>query len=288
MDYRTILTVLDGGKADVGCLRAAYTYAKPFNGHIEALYVRLDPRAYIDFTGDAMTGDAYAQLLDSLEQEVAEGAKKARTAFDEWMLEAGVIATDKPKADGQVSASWREQTGVTDRIVSREGRLADLIVLPTAIDSDDPRRPRTIERTIFDTGRPLLVVPANYTPSEPKHVGVLWNASAQASRAVEAAMPLLVRAKTVEVLWADEDLEDDPVQTGLPRYLAWHGVKSKAVRCEPGEELIGEQLLDEAVKRGADLVVMGAFTHSRLREFILGGVTQHMLENATVPVLMAH
>lgn len=288
MSYRTILTVLDGAAADSACLRAAGHCAAATEGHVDAFHVRLDPRSYVDFTGDAMTGDAYAQLLDSLEKDVAAAAQRARTAFDDWIGETGIAIADAPGASAGVTASWREQTGVAEHLVAREGRLADLIVMPSAVDSEDPRRERTIERAMFDSGRPLLLVPGDRAFQPVHHVVILWNASAQAARAVESALPLLAQADTVDIMWVDEDIEDDSVQSGLPRYMAWHGVGSNTVRCKPDGRLLGETLLEEAQKRGADLVVMGAYTHSRLREFVLGGVTQHVLENAAIPVFMAH
>lgn len=288
MSYRTILTVLDGTAADSVCLQAARRCAEPFGGHVDVFHVRLDPRSYVDFTGDAMTGDAYVQLLESLEQDVTAAAERARTAFDDWIGAGGVTRADSPGTSSGVTASWREQVGVAERLVAREGRLADLIILPNAVDSDDSRRDRAIERAIFDSGRPLLMVPGRREFKPVRHVVILWNASAQSARAVEGVMPLLAQAETVDVMWVDEDTEEDSVQTGLPRFLAWHGIESNTVRLTPDKRLIGEMLLEESEKRGADLMVMGAYTHSRLREFVLGGVTQHVLENAAIPVFLAH
>jgi len=288
MSYRKVLSVLDGAASDRACLQAAQGCAEASGGHVDALHVRLDPRSYVDFTGDAMTGDAYAQLLDSLEQDVAASAKRARAAFDDWIVDTGIkLATDPGSAAG-VTASWREQTGVAEYLVAREGRLADLVVLPNAVDTEDSRRERAIERAIFDSGRPLLLVPGARDFKPIRHAVVLWNASAQSARAVEGAMPILTQAETVDVMWVDEDIEEDSVQTGLPGYLAWHGVDASTVRLKPDDRLMGEILTEEAEKRGADLVVMGAYTHSRLREFVLGGVTQHILENAAISVLLAH
>jgi len=84
MTYRTVLAVLQGGKSDRNCLQAAHAIARPFDGHIDALHVRADPRAFLDYTGDAMTGEAYAQLIDAVEKEVTEKAAKARGEFDAW------------------------------------------------------------------------------------------------------------------------------------------------------------------------------------------------------------
>jgi nucleotide-binding universal stress UspA family protein len=288
MSYRRLLSVLDGAASDRVCLQAARSCAEASGGHVDALHVRLDPRSYVDFTGDAMTGDAYAELLDSLEQDVAASAKRARAAFDDWIGNDGISLSNSPGSAAGMTASWREETGVAEHLVAREGRLADIIVMPNAVDTEDSRRERTIERAIFDSGRPLLLVPGGRDFKPVRHAVILWNASAQSARAVDGAIPLLHQAKTVDVMWVEEEVEEDGVQTGLPGYLAWHGIDASTVRLKPDDRLMGELLLEEAEKRGADLVAMGAYTHSRLREFVLGGVTQHILENAAVSVLLAH
>jgi nucleotide-binding universal stress UspA family protein len=247
MSYRTVLAVLRGGPEDGNCLKAAHAVARPFDGHIDALHVRSDPKAFLDYTGDAMTGDAYAQLLDAVEKEVAEKSKAARAAFDAWTL-----------------------------------------VLPSAAGEDDLGGEQTIQRALFEAGRPVLIVPRGMDLTETRRIAIFWNGSKEAVRAVEAAMPLLRNAGSVDVMWVDEDVDVDAVQTGLGTYLAWHGVAASDKRFSPDKRFIGETLMDEAAKAGIDLVVMGGYSHSRLREFILGGVTQHMLEEATLPVLTAH
>ena len=288
MTYRTVLAVLQGGKSDRNCLKAAHTVARPFDGHIDALHVRADPRAFLDYTGDAMTGEAYAQLMDAVEKEVTDKAQKARAEFDAWSKEAGVQLVSEPKAGAQVSASWVETTGAEDRVVGRDGRLRDLIVVLSSAGEEDLRGEETIQRALFESGRPVLIVPRAKTITEFKRIAVFWNGSKEAARTVEAAMPLLRHAAAVDVMWVEEDVEADAVQTGLVGYLAWHGISASARQFSPDKRFIGELLMDEAAKSNMDLVVMGGYSHSRLREFILGGVTQHMLEEATLPVLSAH
>lgn len=288
MAYRTIMAVLQGGGADRNCLAAAHVVARMFDGHIEALHVRADPRGFLDYTGDAMTGEAYAQLLDAVEKEVNDKAQKARAQFDAWMRETGIELASEPKPLAKVTAAWTEQAGAEDRVVGRSGRLRDVIVLLSSAGQEDVRGEQTIERAMFESGRPVLIVPRDKPVERIERIAVFWNGSKEAVRAVEAAMPLLRHAKTIDVMWVDEDVEADAVQNGLVGYLAWHGVGASARRFAPDKRFIGELLMDEAAKAGADLVVMGGYSHSRLREFILGGVTQHMLETATLPVLIAH
>jgi len=288
MSYRTVLAVLQGGAADGNCLGAAYAVARPYDGHVDALHVRADPKAFLDYTGDAMTGDAYAQLIDAVEKEVADKAKKARTAFDDWTQKNGIELVSEPKAGAQVSATWVETTGAEDRVVGRDGMLRDIIVLLASAGEEDLRGEQTIQRALFESGRPVLIVPHKKAVAAFKRVAIFWNGSKEAVRAVEAAMPLLRHAETVDVMWVEEDVDVDAVQTGLGGYLAWHGVSASDKRFTPEKRFIGETLMDEAAKANMDLVVMGGYSHSRLREFILGGVTQHMLEESPLPVLTAH
>lgn len=288
MTYRTILAVLQGEKADRHCLETAHAVARMSDGHIEAMHVRGEARAFVAYTGDAMAGGAYAQVFDAVEKEIAEKARKARAAFDAWVRETGIVTASAPAAGTQVSVAWVEKTGAEDRIVGRDGRLCDIIVLPSSAGQQDVRGEQTIERAMFESGRPVLIVPREKPLERFDRIAIFWNGSKEAVRAVDGAMPLLRQAKAVDVMWAEEDVEPDDVQNGLVGYLGWHGIAASAKRFQPDSRFIGELLMDEAAKARTDLVVMGGYSHSRLREFILGGVTQHMLESATLPVLAAH
>ncbi len=288
MSFRTILTVLNGRKGDDASLETAHTVAAPMASHIDVLHVRPDPRGYVDFTGDAMTGDAYVQLIESLEIEVAENAKAARASFDAWVAKSALTVVDGPGGSGQVTTTWRERTGAEDNVIAGEARLRDLVVLSATGEEPDSMRAGAIEKAIFDSGRPLLLTPQDAGLKKVGRAAVFWNGGTQASRAVAAALPLLHDAEAVDIMWVDEDVEDDFILNGLDDYLAWHGISASIKRFEPDERLVGELLMDEAVAGGADLVVMGGYSHSRLREFILGGVTQHMLEESLLPALIAH
>ncbi len=288
MSFRTILTVLNGRKGDAASLETAYTVAASTDSHIDVMHVRPDPRGYVDFTGDAMTGDAYVQLIESLEVEVAANAKAARESFDGWVAAKGITMVDGPGSSGQVTATWRERTGAEDNVIAGEARLRDLVVLSATGEEPDSMRSGAIEKAIFDSGRPLLLTPQGGGLKKVGRAAVFWNGGTQAARAVAAALPLLHVADAVDIMWVEEDVEDDFILNGLDDYLAWHGISASIKRFEPDERLIGELLMDEAVAGGADVVVMGGYSHSRLREFILGGVTQHTLDESPLPALIAH
>jgi nucleotide-binding universal stress UspA family protein len=164
------------------------------------------------------------------------------------------------------------------------GRLHDLIVL--ARPSQRPNTDATVifNAALFETGRPVLVAPVQDGVLG-RRVAIAWNGSAEAARAVASAMDFLRRAETVEAVAADPDRASDVSLKELVTYLAWHGI---AVRQQPlGEAGHAGEAVAKAVA-SADLVVMGAYSHSRLRQLILGGVTRYMLEHAPAALLMAH
>ena len=139
-----------------------------------------------------------------------------------------------------------------------------------------------------ETGRPILIAPPRASKTLATNIAVAWNDSAQAARAVAASMPFLTRADKVTILTVKGPDEAAASPRDLSAHLTWHGVKASTKTVIAGSRHAGEALLAECQGLGADLLVMGGFGHSRVREIILGGVTQHVLSAARLPVLMMH
>jgi nucleotide-binding universal stress UspA family protein len=287
MTLRTILTALSGGEPDRRRLDVTFAVARRFGAHIEALHARGDPRNAVPITVEGMSGALVEDIMQVAEREAAERAGTARATFEQWRDDTGTALAERPGDGAEVTAAWYEQIGREDDLIARYGRLADLVVgsRPAA---DDLTAETSVEAAIFDTGRPVLLAAPEAKETLGETMAIFWNGSAQAARAVAGALPLLTQAKLVHVLWVDEAVGPEPAQKGLPDYLAWHGVDASVSRFEPDFRAVGEALLEEADRVGADLLVMGAYTHSRLRQMILGGVTKHVLGHATLPVLLAH
>jgi nucleotide-binding universal stress UspA family protein len=144
----------------------------------------------------------------------------------------------------------------------------------------------TLEAVLLDSGRPLLIVPPGGAADFGGPVAVAWNGSVEASRAVAAAMPFLLAAPRVTVVAVGEDDQPAALAQGLARFLAWHGLQAETKAVRAGEEGVGSALL--AALGDAGLLVMGAYTHSRFRQLVFGGVTRHVLANAGLPVLVSH
>ena len=143
-----------------------------------------------------------------------------------------------------------------------------------------------LEAALLDTGHPLLVIPPKAPAKIGSKVAIAWNGSVQAARAVTAAMDFIADASAVTILNAKEEGSDSHVAE-LADYLACHGVKAKTVSVTAKSD-VGKALISAATKAGADLLVMGAYGHSRMRELVLGGVTKYVLQETTLPTLLVH
>ncbi len=285
MPIKSILVPLADSEGAGEVLDAAFALAGTFGAHVNALHLRADPtQALGDFAGETISPALVDQVLTAAEKRAETTATKTRKAFDAAAKKAKA-ATGKTAAKGALTASYEEVTGMSDYVVEEKGRLNDLVVVRRARDARDAGVRVVAETALMETGRPVLLVPPKPPAKVGSNVAIAWNGSREAARAVGAAMPFLMRATSVTaVSVGDSKLID---QKGLVEYLARHGVKAKAVVVKPGADT-GKAIVNAAVKAGANLLVMGAFTHSRVRELIFGGVTEHALENSRLPVLMIH
>lgn len=284
---RTLLVPLTGPQGLEHVLDAGFLLADRFGGHLTALFIRADPRAAIPFMGEGLTADAIQDLVDATEREGRSRAAKTLALFEERLARAGIAEGDGRGGTG-ASAQWEETVGFVAERAGRAARLADLAIVPQPVEGHRDDSGELLNEVLFRSGRPLLMVPPASPSRLGEHVVIAWNGRAECARTVAAAMPLLKEAKKVSLLRIGEEHPDRPSLEGLGLYLARHGVRAEAVRREAGEEGLADSLLGAARELGGDLIVMGAYSHNRWREMIVGGVTRHAIQNATLPVLMSH
>lgn len=220
-------------------------------------------------------------IVAAHEQGVEEG-KAALAAFDAIGTAAGV-PTDSRLAES-INGDFSS--------VVRNAILTGLVVVgQDDPDHEQPFRAALIEALLFQAGLPTLMIPYSGTREFSADKAVIaWNGTAQAARAVRAAMPLLAMSKSVLVAIIDEGAPPSNEAQGadIGAYLARHGLKVEVRTVANAHEGAGRALLNLAVDEEANWLVMGAYGHSRIRQFLLGGVTRSVLANATIPVLMAH
>ena len=282
MGFKTILVPLDSGELNEALLATALTAAQRFQAHIEVLYVRPSHDDIVRYGTAGLSDSMKKTVMEATERGASEQANAVRKAFEKFCREHKVTIADKPPASATATAAWREETAGSDALV-RRGRLSDLIFVMRPGDSTAAAE--TFETALLETGRPVVVVPP--TPQEciATRITIGWNASAEAARAVAEAIPCLASADAVTVLASEKRTAN---AQELAEYLGWHGIKPTVKIFEAGSRSVGETLLAESRQLGADLLVIGGYTHTRARQLLFGGVTRHVFEAADIPVMMAH
>jgi nucleotide-binding universal stress UspA family protein len=283
--YRTIVAYLSDADTAPSTLELAFLVGRHQSAHVEALHIRIDPASALPLVGEGMSAAMVQEMLAAAERQADERATRIRAQFEETCQRLGVPRVTAPPAPEQLTTAWHESGGREEEIVANIGRLTDLLVMPRPIPDRDTPSIMTLNAALMESGRAVLLAPPAAPLSLGQNIAIFWNGSAEASRAVMAAMPFLERASHVSILSARE--EEAAVPAELAGYLAWHNIQANVDSFVAGHQ-VGQTLLDEAARRGADMVVMGAYTHSRLRQLILGGVTRHVLHAATLPVLLCH
>lgn len=277
---KDILLHLDASDAAAERLRLAAMLARKHGAHLTGLFV-LDI-AWPVFAGDGASAAAVATVLRRLREEAEAAAATAEAVFRETLRREGL------------QGEWRRPEGDTPSLVALHARYADLVVLGQPQPGGaTPLAAEVLEAALFGSGRPLLVVPyAGRFDSLGQNVLVGWNASAQASRALHDALPLLEGAARTTVLAVNPRRGPDGhgAEPGadIARHLARHGLVVEAEQVVAPEIAEADTLLNRAAELGADLLVLGGYGHNRLRELVLGGVTRRLLREMTVPVLLSH
>jgi nucleotide-binding universal stress UspA family protein len=289
MTIKSIVVPMSGIPSDRQLLDFALATAKPFAAHIRALFMRPDPRALLAYTAP-LDGDAWSlqRLADELEADGVAASKGARETFEHWCAQNDLTETDKAAATMRMTAAWSERIGRPEAAIASVGGAADLVILPRLGPEKARRDPAEIEAGLFSTGRPVLIAPPTPPSDLLGSAIVAWNGSAESNRAVSAALPFLAKAGRVGVFCEPERPRAGGDPEELIGYLAWHGIKAAKVPAGPSDASMAEKLFDAAGRVRASLLVMGAYTHNRVRERVFGGVTNHVLHHATIAVLMAH
>ncbi len=279
MPLKDLLVVTDATPGAAARIDVAAQIAARFDAHLTALYVAGHAAlpAYVEAELPDEVRSQHRRLAD-------EKALKVRAVFDEHMRRHGI--TDH--------SEFRYVRGEPTDVAAVHGRYADLVV----VGQVDPKRDRDVpvvlpQDLLFECGRPLLVVPyAGTFPTVGRNVLLGWNASREAARAAGDALPLLGAAERVLVLSVDPrpgmtGLGDEP-GADIAKHLAHHDCKVEVAHAASDHIDPGDAMLNTIADQSIDLVVMGAYGRSRIRELVLGGMTRHMLQHMTVPVLMSH
>ncbi len=286
MPIRKVLLPLSGTEAGRSALVTAWTVARMFDAHLSCIHVRLDSRDVAPLAGEGLSGAMIEEMMQASESESGLRAAAAGALFDRFRAEHDIPDGPATREAPYPSASFVSMVGREDDMVAQLARLADLTVVPHPEADEDLSSSDALHAVLFDSGRPVLIAPATPPVSVATRVAVAWNGTAESSAAVWGAMPFLERAQAVCILASDEYYRRGPQAQALAEFLLLHGVRAEMTRFKSVDREVGAGLLAAARAFGADLLTMGAYSHSRIRQLILGGVTRHVLEKSDLPVLM--
>jgi nucleotide-binding universal stress UspA family protein len=284
---KAILVHVDEHDGLPSVLRCSLLAAQRFGGHMEGLFLWRGVPRMVPVAPEGAFLPA-SDLVEDLERADRVRSARLREGFEAFMNEQGVPLAVSGRTPGAPSASWAEQTLTGDDAIGSVGRLYDLIVLGRPVDGQPVPMMSTLETALFDTGRTLLIAPPQAPTTMGEMMVIAWNGSTETARTIALAMPFLAQAKEVVVLTVEEGMVAGPTGAEIARYLHRNDIAAAAKTVRTGDRTVGAAMLEESAALGADLVVKGAYTHSRLRQMIFGGATSHILANAQIPVIMAH
>lgn len=286
MAIRKLLLPLTGTAAGEAALATALISARIWSAHVTALHVRVDSRDVAPLAGEGLSGAMIEEMMSATEKESTDRAHAVRGMFERFVAAHSVEVTEPRRGATTATASFATITGREEDLVAQQARLADLTVVPHPEAGEDVSSSDALHAVLFDSGRPVLIAPQTAPTVIGERICVAWNGTAESAAAVLGALPWMQRASAVRVLTSDEYHRRGPQAADLVDYLGLHGVTPDIASFRAIDKEVGAGLLAAARDFGADMLAMGAYSHSRLRQLILGGVTRHVLENATIPVMM--
>ena len=288
MSFVKIVAVVTGGSRDGTALATAFAAAAPFAAHVEALCVRPDPADLAPFLPEGISVSTMQEIIDSTEEASKIAAENARSTWKAAAADHGVKILPQPRKQECTTTSFREDQGRLSQRLAQAAKLADLVVFPALEPGDRPELMSAFEEVLMKSERPVLLS----AHVAPKHimqkVAIAWDGSFPAAHAINMAMPYLAGAEEIEVLSVRHPPLKPEALEELRAYLNLRGITFTARLADQGDRSAGQVLLDAAGSGMADMLVMGGFGHHRLREALFGGVTQHVVSNASVPVFMVH
>ncbi len=286
MTVRTILVPVRGDGKGEGVLNHALCLARRHGAHLEVLHCRPRPEDLIPF-GIFVPTSLRKEIVSSAGTLANEEEDKVRGFFDRYCSEHDIpVLEAAPWPRERITATWREETGKQAQVIGVRGRLADVIAVAKP-DRAQNLGLNTLEAALLETGKLIMMCPPVPTETVGARVAIAWNGSAEAARAVTAALPILRNAESVMLLSGEG--EALPVSAAEAKdYLAVHDIASSLQGFAASPGAVGRTLLTTAKGAGADCLLMGAYGQSRRRELVMGGVTQHVIDHADLPILLMH
>lgn len=279
--------ILGSSSVEPGLITALQV-AERFGSHIEAICCRREFGEDMPLIAEEVNLDQFTELARSFDNDEKRRISQARKAFDAVRAAKSVEYVQHPTVAKGRTASWENVTGDPYRAVVERAGATDLVVVGRTEEGVGALTRGIVESALFGAGARVLLASKEPRATLGEKILIGWNRSASSARALRNAMPLLKEAGEVALVMVTTGAKFGAEPERVAEFLRLHGIEAAVKEIAPDYRKVSEVLLEEASGMGADLVVAGAFSHSRLREVVLGGVTRDILADGSVPVLMTH
>ena len=274
---KRLLLPIEAASAAESTFATADLIRKKFGSQVDAVAIRPVSADFVPYDHLMVTSLALpGQSAEEVEQA-------ARRTFDRL---CNAIRSADP--EGAKQFRWPQLKPLHDIELGMLSRVFDITIVGRPGREVGAPRSGVLEAALFESGKPIIMAPPTAPVTIGTNVLIHWNASSETARTVTAALPLLLKADVVSLLSVEGNMVEGPSAADMLQYLAAHGIRATEKRVPPSARGGGEAILAEAKRIGADLLVKGAYTQSRLRQMIFGGATQHVLQAAHLPVILSH
>ena len=285
MSIKLILAPLDGSERSIHALCTAQVVANRFGAHIKAVHVReraAEPYLFNSLPASLKT--EYEKVARSASDELVAKVEKQ---FADFLAQYGIERCDGVVKSDNATASLHVIDGDPGDELIHLGRLVDVITIsrPESHRIGGPAVGERLESLLMNTGRPVLVVPPEWTCHKVNHAAVGWNDSPEASRALFMTMPWLSQMEKVSIITSTKREES---AGRVVEYLSLHGCKVDVQYLDGRHGGVGKSMLDICNEIGAEFLVVGGFSHTRARQRLFGGVTSYLLKNTNIVTTMVH
>ncbi|UTW58056.1 universal stress protein [Kordiimonas sp. SCSIO 12603] len=262
-------------------------FSKKHSATITALYVEPDPRTAIPFVGEGLSADIIQSVQEAAEQENDEHEKFCKEQFAEIMKSHSIAKKNGDDILPNSHYRWKTLVGEISDHIGRKARTADVSICMQPSDKHECYK-HLFNDLIYRSGRPVLMIPTEGNFEVGTNILIAWNGRAEVARSIANALPILRTAGKISIVQVDEIDEDRPSLYEAAEYLEDHGLTVSIIEQPQSNAGISDTILATAQDIQADLIVIGAYSHARWHEIILGSITTQIVANTKLPVFMSH
>jgi nucleotide-binding universal stress UspA family protein len=287
MAFKTILLPIRESSTALTLMETAIAMAIRNEGHLDMLFVQSDVDRLIPTGTLGLSQSMRESIKESASMEATKELNALKDNFDTLCKNYGIEQSTRENFSRKASADFLVRNGKRDELIGQYGRLADLIIVPQPLKTTPP--PSSFEAALRDSGRPVLMVQREKVLENPgKRIAIGWNSSKEAAQAISSMLANLKRAEQVFVMTSDNRMTSELNANDVCTYLRCHDINAEAVTFDTQHQSAGKALLQKSEELNCDRLIVGGYSHPRIRDIIFGGVTGHMLSSAKMPVIFVH